>query len=467
MVRVSVTGGESLRESSPSKETPEEKTMPLSESVTDAFEIDSFSSSTELVSEDLELATPPPQLPLYFPMARNCSGYLSWAYTHWSSGNSCHIACTSLEAKAFFLGPTVQHDGLSCLLHSHTESYAESTEESEESGSSFPSPELFRGSDCLDWEHPKLEDCILYKNSTLLDTSKAVAVEKVPQFANLSAVLNSSSENYERCHRKIECSDCWNTYRKESNQLNTKTAARSKSILLCGEVDIRWGMTLAAQHISPEPKYTSNLASENVASEVVFAEKTGPPTAEKTKKKEHYLGFLAPFYPSPDPCWPNLSLIKPHFQPYRTQCESYYLKCEPENKPEDRGPLVQTKLSSGHPDSKALCSPVSSALENNAVRDALLPQPLEPVLKKGCILPDNQSKALLTSTPSSDIAEFVFSPNTSEICCIIRASPGTRQMRRKDIAVQNRCSLPKDVPLVYYNEDKWQNITAVAEFSLL
>ncbi|XP_052053656.1 meiosis-specific kinetochore protein [Apodemus sylvaticus] len=351
--RVSVIGGESLRESSPGKETPEETTTPLS-SVTDAFETDSFSSSTELVS-----------------------------------------------------GPTVQHDGLSCLLScSHTESYTKSTEES---GSSFPSPELFRGEDCLDWEHPKLEDCMLYKNSTLLDTSKAVAIEKAPQFANLSAVLNSSSENYERCHRKL-------------------------------------GMTLAAQHISPEPKYTSNLASvvENAASEVVFTKKTGSPTAEKTKRK-------------------------------------------PENKPEDRGPLVQTKLSSGHPDSKALCSPVSSALENNAVRDALLPQPLEPVLKKGCILPDNQSKALLTSTPSSDIAEFVidlspvqnvsfeelfpnvsnyvnsseivpvsswqesssneFSPNTSEICCIIRASPGTRQMRRKDIAVKNRCSLPKDVPL--------------------
>ncbi|XP_034360273.1 meiosis-specific kinetochore protein [Arvicanthis niloticus] len=351
--RLSVTRGESLQENSPGKETPEEKT-PLLSSVTDAFEIDSFSLSAELVS-----------------------------------------------------GPIVQHDVSSCLLScSNTESCTKSTEES---GSSFPSPELFRGSDCLDWEHPKLEDYTLYKNSTLLDTSKAVALEKAPQFANLSAVLSSSSENYEKCHRKI-------------------------------------GIISEVQHISPEPKYTLNLASvvENAASEVIFAEKTGPPTTKKTKYKS-------------------------------------------ENESKDRGPLVQTKLSSSHPDSKALCSPVSSALESNAVRDALLPQPLEPVLKKGCILPGNQSKALLTSTPSSDIAEFVidlspvqnvsfeelfpnvsnyvnsseivpvsswqesssneFSPNTSEICCIIRASPGARQMRRKDTAVKNRCSLPKDVPL--------------------
>uniref|UniRef100_A0ABK0LZ31 Meiotic kinetochore factor n=1 Tax=Rattus norvegicus TaxID=10116 RepID=A0ABK0LZ31_RAT len=350
--QLSIPGGESLQENSAGKETPEEKTTPLSESVTDAFETDSFSSSAELVS-----------------------------------------------------GPSMQDDVSSCLPScSNAESYTKNTEDS---GSSFPSPELFRGADCLDWEHPKLEDYMLYKNSTLLDTSKAVVIEKAPQFANLSAVLSSSSENYEKCQRKI-------------------------------------GMTLEAQYISPEPKYTSNLASESAASGVICTEKTGPPTIKTTKKK-------------------------------------------PEKESEDGGPLVQTKLSSGHPDSKVLCSPLSSAPESSAVRDALLPQRLEPALKKSCILPDNQSKVLLTSTPSSDIAEFVIdlspvqnvsfeelfpnvsnyvnsseivpvsswqesslnevSPNTSEICCIIRASPGTRQMRRKDATVKNRCSVPTDVPL--------------------
>lgn len=53
---------------------------------------------------------------------------------------------------------------------------------------------------------------------------------------------------------------------------------------------------------------------------------------------------------------------------------------QPEKESEDGGPLVQTKLSSGHPDSKVLCSPLSSAPESSAVRDALLPQSLEPAL---------------------------------------------------------------------------------------
>ncbi|XP_003499432.1 meiosis-specific kinetochore protein isoform X1 [Cricetulus griseus] len=349
--QLSVTGGESLKENSPGKETPEKKITPLS-SVTNDFKIDSCSSSSELAS-----------------------------------------------------GLTVEHDVSSCPLScSDTDSYTKSTEESR---SSFSSPEIFRGSDCLDWEHPKLEDYKTCKNSTLLDTSKAVAVEKVPQLANLSAILSSSSENYEEYHRKI-------------------------------------GMTLEAPHISPEPKYTSNLTSvlENAVSGVIFAEKTGPPTIKKTKKK-------------------------------------------PEKESEDRGLQVQMKLSSGHLDNKAAFPHHSSALESIAVRDALLPQSLEPLSKKSSTPPDKRSKALLTSTPSSDTADFVIDlspvqnvsfeelfPNVSnyvnssevvpvsswqessssefpsyasEICCIIRASPGTRQMRSKDTAVKKKCSPPQDV----------------------
>jgi len=41
------------------------------------------------------------------------------------------------------------------------------------------------------------------KNSTLLDTSKAVSIEKVPQFSNLSAILGMPSEDYQKCHREI------------------------------------------------------------------------------------------------------------------------------------------------------------------------------------------------------------------------------------------------------------------------
>lgn len=37
--------------------------------------------------------------------------------------------------------------------------------------------------------------------------------------------------------------------------------------------------------------------------------------------------------------------------------------------------------------------------------------------------------------------------NTSEICCIIRASPGTRQVKSKGVIVKKKkYSLPKDIP---------------------
>nr|XP_048293652.1 meiosis-specific kinetochore protein isoform X3 [Myodes glareolus] len=307
--QLSITGGESLQENIPGKETPNEKITPLSESVTNDFETDSCSSSSEVVS-----------------------------------------------------GITSEYDVSSCPLScSDTDSYTKSTEEN-----SFPSPELFRGSDYLDCEHPRWQEYRSCKNSTLLDTSNAVAVEKVAQLADLSAILSSSPENYEECHRKIE-------------------------------------MTLEAPHISSQPKYTSNLASENATSEVIFAEKTGSPTTKKAKKKT-------------------------------------------EKKSEDRGPQVQTKLNSGCLDSKAPFSHYSSALKSIAVKDVLLHQPLEPVSKKSSTSPDKQNKALLTSTPSSDTADFVFPSYASEICCIIRASPGTRHMRSKDVAVKKRYSPPTDVP---------------------
>ncbi|XP_025850746.2 meiosis-specific kinetochore protein isoform X1 [Vulpes vulpes] len=188
-----VTGQKSLQENITNEEPADEKTAPLSESVPDDLQVDS-SSNSELVS-----------------------------------------------------GLTSQHISSSFPSYSLTDSYTE-YKSFEESLSSFPSPELFRGSDYLDWECPKLEEHMRCKNSTLLDTSKAVAIEKVPQFSNLSAILGTSSGDSQKCHREI-------------------------------------AMTLAGQNISPKPKNTSHSESDNAACEVLLAEKTHPSAPEKTKKK--------------------------------------------------------------------------------------------------------------------------------------------------------------------------------------
>ncbi|XP_076994479.1 meiosis-specific kinetochore protein-like isoform X7 [Tamandua tetradactyla] len=93
----------------------------------------------------------------------------------------------------------------SLLSYSLVDSYTECTS-SEESLSNFPSPELFRGSGYLDWECPKLEEHMQCRNSTLLDISRAVAVEKAPQFSNISAIVGTSSEEYQKCNRKTQLS---------------------------------------------------------------------------------------------------------------------------------------------------------------------------------------------------------------------------------------------------------------------
>ncbi|XP_055155327.1 meiosis-specific kinetochore protein isoform X2 [Symphalangus syndactylus] len=254
--RLGVTGEKSLQENRFSEDPQHEKIAPLSESVTDDLQVDSSSSNSELVSG------------------------LSW------------------------------HHGMasSPLSYSVTDSYAEykSFEES------FPSPELLRKSDYLDWECPNLEEHMQWKNSTLLDTSKAVAIEKAPQFSNVSAILSTSSEDYQKCHRKTV-------------------------------------MTVADQNVSPK---ASNSESDNAACEILLAEKTCPSTPEKTKKK-----------------------------------------------------------------------------------------------KTNSSTPGKKNRGLLTSTPSSETAGFVFPANASEICCIIRTSPRTRQVKNKRvIEKKKKYSLPKDIP---------------------
>ncbi|XP_072813550.1 meiosis-specific kinetochore protein isoform X1 [Vicugna pacos] len=356
--RLRGTGEKSLQENSTSAEAQDEKIAPLNESETYYLQVDSSSSNSELTS-----------------------------------------------------GLSLQHDISSSLLsYSITDSYTEN-KSFEESLSSLPSPEIFRGSDyCLDREYPKLEENLLCKNSTLLDTSKAVAIEKAPQFPDLSAILGTSSEDYQKCHRKTM-------------------------------------MMLTDQNTSPKPKSTSNSESDNADCEVLLTGKIYPSIPEKTEKK-------------------------------------------PEKDPEPRDTNFEAKLSSHHLKIKVPSSHQRSDVESNAVRSVtrvLLPRPVKSALDTKPSTSDKKSRGLLTSTPSSQTAGLVIDlssvqkasseelfPNvsnyvnsneivpvssvqenpsnevpsdTSEICCIIKASPGTRQLETKGVIVKkHKYSPPKDTP---------------------
>ncbi|GAB5566676.1 meiosis-specific kinetochore protein isoform X3 [Prionailurus iriomotensis] len=354
-----VIGQKSLRGNSTSEEPWDEKIAPLSESMTDDLQVDSSSSSSELVS-----------------------------------------------------GQSLQHDISSSLLsYSFTDSYTE-CKSFEESLSSFPSPELFRGSDYLDWKCPRLEEHMQCKNSTLLDTSKAIAIEKVPQFSDLSAILGPSSEDYQKCHREI--SD-----------------------------DIK------------RPKYFSET-KEYFAFRIRIMQ-------------------LVKFY----------LLRKLTLQHLKKQ-----RKKQPEKDPEHTDKNFQAKLSSRHLKIKVPSSHQRSVTETSAgepVTNVLLPQSMESASSTNSSTPDKKSRDLLTSTPSSQTAGLVidlssvqrasfeelfpnvstyvnsneifpvsslqenssneFPSNKSEICCIIRATPGNRQVKSKGVVVKKKkYSPPKDIP---------------------
>uniref|UniRef100_A0A8C5W859 Meiotic kinetochore factor n=1 Tax=Microcebus murinus TaxID=30608 RepID=A0A8C5W859_MICMU len=296
-----VTEEKSLEENSSNEESQDEKIALLGESVTD-LQVDSGSSNSELVS-----------------------------------------------------GLSLQHDISSSLLsYSISESYT-GYKSGEESLSSFPSPEVFRGSDYLDWECPKLKDHLQWKNSTLLDTSKAVTIEKAPQFSNLSAILSASSEDYQKCHNKIV-------------------------------------MTLADQSISPKPKCTSNSESDNAACEVLLAEKTCPSIPAKTKKK-------------------------------KTNSNTHETK--------NRGLLTST------PSSEAAGFVLDLSSVQKTSSEELFPNVSNYV----------NSNEIVAVSSLQEHSSNEFPSNTSEICCIIRASPGTRLVKSKGVIVKKKkYSPPKDIP---------------------
>ncbi|XP_075756485.1 meiosis-specific kinetochore protein isoform X6 [Pelodiscus sinensis] len=73
----------------------------------------------------------------------------------------------------------------------------DSSTESIDSMNSCPSPEIFRNEDSLDRNNSNPEECLKYKNSTLLDTSKAVTIDKMPQLSNLSEILEPIYEGHQ------------------------------------------------------------------------------------------------------------------------------------------------------------------------------------------------------------------------------------------------------------------------------
>ncbi|OWK60353.1 hypothetical protein RLOC_00007991 [Lonchura striata] len=121
----------------------------------------------------------------------------------------------------------------------------------------YSSPETFRDDD-LDPERCNFYSVDLgkYKNSTLLDSSKAVTIDKIPQISNLSAILEPVPEDFpERCTRRKRPS----SYYKSSSALNVSATLAGKKlckITAAGErtPDLKSG-TRCSSPLGPESKH--------------------------------------------------------------------------------------------------------------------------------------------------------------------------------------------------------------------
>ncbi|NWH86848.1 MEIKN protein, partial [Aegithalos caudatus] len=132
----------------------------------------------------------------------------------------------------------------------------------------YSSPETFRDDDSEKCNFYSV-DLGKYKNSTLLDSSKAVTIDKIPQISNLSAILEPVPGDFPGgCIRRKKPSNCYDS----SSGLNISTTLAGKK--LC--------KITAAQERTPDLKSGMRCSSPlGPASKHDYK----PPKAKRSKKK--------------------------------------------------------------------------------------------------------------------------------------------------------------------------------------
>ncbi|KFQ68691.1 hypothetical protein N335_11522 [Phaethon lepturus] len=136
---------------------------------------------------------------------------------------------------------------------------------------SCPSPETFRD-DGSERSNFYSEDSGKYKNSTLLDSSKAVTIDKLPQISNLSAILEPVLEDFQDQY----------TRRKKTSNCSYSSSALGVSTTLAGKKVCK---ITAARERTPNLK-TGMRCSSPVGPESKPDNQTAKAKRLKCKKKE-------------------------------------------------------------------------------------------------------------------------------------------------------------------------------------
>ncbi|NXO47415.1 MEIKN protein, partial [Aramus guarauna] len=136
---------------------------------------------------------------------------------------------------------------------------------------SWPSPETFRD-DRSERSNIYSGDTDKYKNSTLLDSSKAMTIDKIPQISNLSAILEPVPKDFQDQY----------TRRKRPLNCNYSSSALSVSTTLAGKKVCK---ITAARERTPDLK-TGMRCSSPLGPERKPDNRTTEPKRLKCRKKE-------------------------------------------------------------------------------------------------------------------------------------------------------------------------------------
>ncbi|NXL82389.1 MEIKN protein, partial [Leptocoma aspasia] len=124
----------------------------------------------------------------------------------------------------------------------------------------YSSPETFRDDD-LERCNFYSVDLGKYKNSTLLDSSKAVTIDKIPQISNLSAILEPVPEDFpDRCIRRKRSSSC--SYSSSALSISTTVAGKKLCKITAARErtpDLKSGMRCSSP-LGPESKHDNQTA---------------------------------------------------------------------------------------------------------------------------------------------------------------------------------------------------------------
>ncbi|XP_030085212.2 meiosis-specific kinetochore protein isoform X2 [Serinus canaria] len=271
----------------------------------------------------------------------------------------------------------------------------------------YSSPETFRDDDDDDLERCNFYSVDLgkYKNSTLLDSSKAVTIDKIPQMSNLSAILEPVPEDFpDRRTKRKRRSSCYNSSSALSisatlagKKLCKITAARERT------PDLKSGMRCSSP-LGPESKYDNQAAK-----------------AKRLKKKES------------------------SFNPFEERSSSFRQLDAPENTSARSKGLTAEVLPTKPTDAVVLSlSPVCKASPG----EDLFLNTTGPFVNSEEIVPASLSseKEMIPQSPEE---KNILKPlcDRREICSIVRMSPELRPSQLLQVPVNSKkFCLPKRLP---------------------